>query len=224
MMNTAKTSQAINPASLVEMDAFSGPALRVECAYARDDNLLFGERIYRADAKLWLHGDLARIILKAAEIAEKSGYRLILYDGLRTVESQEKMLRTDRVKKNPQWLEEPRLLSPPGAGAHPRGMAIDLSLETAAGGLLDMGTPFDFLAASPTPEHNPAHRLHPQTSEVARNRALLDDFMRGASENLNMPLFFLPQEWWDYRLPAEIWQDYAPLHDRGLPPEMRMCG
>lgn len=223
MMKTAKILQAINPASLVEMNAFTGPALRVECAYARDDNLLFGERIYRADAKLWLHADLAGIVLKAAEMAQKSGYRLILYDGLRTVEAQEKMLRTDQVKKNPQWLEEPRLLSPPGAGAHPRGMAIDLSLETAAGALLDMGTPFDFLAASPAPEHNQAHRLHPQPSEIARNRALLDGFMRGASESLNIPLFFLPQEWWDYRLPTEIWQNYAPLHDRGLPPERRMC-
>ena len=51
-----------------------------------------------------------------------------------------------RVKDNLHWLEEPRLLSPPGAGGHLRGMAIDIGLEDAQGRLLDMGTVFDYLA------------------------------------------------------------------------------
>lgn len=214
----------ILPAALVDMDALAGPALRVECAYAREDNLLFGERIYRKNARVFLHEILARVVAGAAALAEKSGHRLVLYDGLRTVEAQEKMLRTRRVRENPQWLEEPRLLSPPGAGAHPRGMAIDLGLETAGGDMLDMGTPFDFLAADPAPEHNPAHRLHPALpAGPARNRALLDSFMLSAARALDTPLHPLPQEWWDYRLPAEIWQESPPLHDHDLPPEMRLC-
>lgn len=223
MMETAKTLHAINSADLVEMDAFAGPGLRVECAYARPDNLLFGERIYREDAKLWLHTNLARIVVKASELAEPKGYRLVLYDGLRTMEAQERMLRTRRVQENPQWLEEPRLLSPPGAGAHPRGMAIDVSLETAKGELLNMGTPFDFLAADPAPEHNPAHRHHAQPPEISANRSLLDGFMLKASEILNIRLLPLAQEWWDYRLSPNVYGAYAPLRDRDLPPAMRMC-
>ena len=37
------------------------------------------------------------------------------------------MGKTQIVKDNPDWLEEPnRMVSPPGNGAHPRGMAIDV--------------------------------------------------------------------------------------------------
>lgn len=216
----------ISPQSLVNMnkDARAG-ALRVDLAYARADNLLFGARIYRRDARLWLYKDLAEIVVSAAKTLSAQGFRLILHDGLRTVEAQQKMLETQRVRDNPHWLREPRLLSPPGAGGHPRGMAVDVSLETLDGKLLDMGTPFDFLAADPAPERNAAHREHPHLSEEARkNRARLTEAMVNAAQELHVPLLPLPQEWWDFRLPKEVYEAYAPLSDADLPPEMRMTG
>lgn len=218
-------SKKIKPYSLVAMDSFEADyPLRVDLAYAWPDNRLFGEAIYRNGARLWLYKDLAEIVLAAANLIQKRhGWRLVLYDGLRPVEAQKKMLQTARVKANPQWLEEPRLLSPPGAGAHPRGMAVDLSAENGKGLLIDMGTSFDFLADNPHPAGNPAHRDYPQLSETVRkNRAALETAMREAAEALNTPLLPLPQEWWDFRLPPDIYEQYAPLRDQDLPPQMRM--
>ena len=217
--------QLINPETLRSMNALSGRyPIKVDLVYARSDNLLFGEQIYRSTAELWLHEDLAAIVIEAAQRChDRTGYQFVLYDGLRTVDAQEKMLHTRRVQQNPHWLEEPRLLSPPGKGGHPRGMAIDIGLENQNGSLLDMGTPFDFLAHNPAPDANMAHRNYPGLSaQVASNRAILTDAMTHAARSLNLPLLPLPQEWWDFRLPADVYNQYAPLRDRDLPSPMRM--
>lgn len=210
----------LSPDDFVEL---TGPDLRVELAYAKPDNLLFGERIYHKNAKLWAHKNLARIVFKAAQKLRKQyGLTLIVYDCLRPVDAQEKMLQTKRVKDNPHWLEEPRLLSPPGKGAHPRGMAVDVGLEKN-GTLLDLGTPFDYLAADASPEKNAAHRLHPNLSaEAKQNRKILDEAMFGAAAELKLELIGLPQEWWDYRFPDSIYNQYAPISDDDLPSEMRL--
>jgi len=219
-----KTLQKIMPSDLIVMDEFvADGALRIELAYAQEDNLLFDERIYRKDARLWLHTALADIVVQAARLVKKQGFRLVLYDGLRTTDAQSRMLDTQAVKNNPHWLEEPRLLSPPGAGAHPRGMAIDCSLETLDGELLDMGTAFDFLSNDPSPEANPAHREHPHhAQDVMNNRGILDEAMIEAASLCDCELLLLAQEWWDFRLPPSIYEAYEPLSDGDLPPDIRM--
>jgi D-alanyl-D-alanine dipeptidase len=216
-------AQPIDPARLVPLDLFPDLPVRIELAYARPDNLLFGEMIYRPQARLWLHEDLAAIVLLAARDLQKNhGLNLVVYDGLRTIEAQTKMLETQRVQDNPHWLEEPRLLSPPGTGGHPRGMAVDVALE-GSNGLLDMGTAFDYLAENARPAHNPAHREHPGLSpEIRRNRDILTGAMVRAGENLKIPLLPLPEEWWDFRLPRSVYEQYEPLSDAALPPMMRM--
>ena len=215
-----KALQKINPADLVCLEKTQ--AMRIDLAYAQEDNLLFGERIYKKEAGLWLHKNLANVVKKAAESLFEQGFRMVLHDGLRTTDAQARMLETRAVKSNLHWLAEPRLLSPPGAGAHPRGMAIDCSIETPDGDLLDMGTPFDFLAEDPGPEANPAHRSHPDHSQqIMENRNLLTHAMLKTAEDNGVELLPLPQEWWDYRLPD--YEDYEPLSDAELPAEMRMC-
>lgn len=202
----------IDPKTLVAMDVYAKDApVMIDLAYARPDNLLFGERIYKPDARLWLHKDLAAIVVKAAkDIYNAHGLKCILFDGLRTTDAQERMLKTRRVQENPHWLEEPRLLSPPGAGAHPRGMAIDISIER-----LDMGTPFDDLT-------DKAHRKYPHAEAIHMNRALLEDAMMRAADDLNLELFALPQEWWDYRMPQSIYESFDPLSESDLPEEMHL--
>lgn len=217
--------KVIAPESLLCMNNYAEEyPLRIDLAYARADNLLFDERIYRPDAKLWLHTDLAAVVLLASKICyDQYRHRFVLYDGLRTLDAQKKMLETQRVRDNPHWLKEPRLLSPPGQGGHPRGMAIDISLEDESGNLLDMGTPFDFLAENPNPLHNPAHRQHPKVSKQAvRNRNILNLAMVDAAKALNTPLLLLPQEWWDFRVPPATYEQFEPLSDKDLPEEMRM--
>jgi D-alanyl-D-alanine dipeptidase len=209
--------EKINPADLVDMHSLHEEGLvRIELAYARGDNLLFGERIYRENARLWAHKALSVIIEGAARSLRKQGLRLVLYDGLRTTDAQALMLKTQVVRSNPHWLEEPRLLSPPGAGAHPRGMAIDCSLETLDGKLLDMGTPFDDLSPQ-------AHRDAQNISDATRkNREILTQAMMAAALEAGVKLLPLPQEWWDFRLPTAAYERYAPLGDADLPPDMRM--
>lgn len=211
-------------------DYEDGHPIRIELAYAQADNLLFGEVIYKDSAQFWLYEDLAETVLRAAQDVHAAyGYCMVLYDGLRTVEAQVKMLETQRVQDNPQWLQEPRLLSTAGAGGHPRGMAVDVSLETDGGELLDMGTNFDFLAEDSSPENNPAHREYKALSpDVIKNRNVLNNAILGASERLvnkeiiEMPIEVLPQEWWDFRAPREFYERFAPLSDDDLPEEMRM--
>ena len=213
--------QIIPASDLVDMSDQAN--IQINLAYAHDAPPNIFGKIYRDDARLWLHKLLAEIVQRAAGFAARDGFSLLLYDGLRTCDAQAAMGESAIVKANPGWMEEPRLLSPAGGGAHPRGMAIDLTLIDDAGAILDMGTDFDFLAENSAPEHNPAHRQHPYLSDQVRaNRARLDSYMMRASEETGTPLLLLPQEWWDFRLPAEIYEAYAPLSDSDLPDHMRM--
>ncbi|PCI98053.1 MAG: D-Ala-D-Ala dipeptidase [Alphaproteobacteria bacterium] len=216
------TRKIIQPQDLICMDDFVGThQYRVDLAYARNNNLLFGERIYRENAKLWLHESLANIVKNAATYCfENHNLRFILYDGLRTTDAQKAMMKTQRALDNPHWLEKPRLLSPPGAGGHPRAMAIDIGLETLCGELINMGTAFDYL--SEDPEKNPAHRDFSHSQGIMDNRKMLDNSMKQAAKSLNTPLHPLPEEWWDFRLPADIYEQYAPLSESELPTHMQL--
>jgi len=224
--NKKHMSKTIRPKDLVCMnDEAAQYHFRVEVAYARNDNLLFGEQIYRADATLWLYSDLAKIVCKAAlKFYKTHGLRFVLYDGLRTVEAQETMMNTRRAIENPHWMEPPRLLSIPGGGGHPRAMAVDIGIENEDRALLDMGCPFDFLADNANSTHNPAHREYEHSKEIKHNRGLLDNAMIEAAENLEVELFPLPEEWWDFRLPPSFYREYAPISENDLPEEAKIMG
>lgn len=220
--------QAIDPALLVPMDIFADAVpVRVDVAYTQDFPKSFCGVIYRPGARLWLHRDLAQVVVRAAALAGKAGLGVILYDGLRTTEAQGLMRETAVVRANPQWLEgDTRMLSPPGKGAHPRGMAIDLTLCAPDGTALDMGTDFDAMpegGAGPGPDTNRAHRETPHITDAQRaHREQLTRFMMDgalASAQFLMPL---AQEWWDYRLMPMVYDRYAPLSDADLPLQMRM--
>lgn len=211
---------------LIAMDTVANTApLRIDLVYAqpRHPENIFGLALYRPDARLWLHRDFAEIVIRAAGMCfAESGYVFVLKDGLRTVEAQALMQETDIVKANPHWTQEPnRLLSPPGKGGHPRGMAIDIVLETQDGVLVEMGTRFDHLTKDPA--MNPAKRGFEDISDEAkRNRQFLEDCMVKAAQALNRPMLPLPSEWWDFRFPGSYSEKYAPLSDRDLPEDMRM--
>lgn len=224
--NAGASGLKIVPSSdLVAMEPFAGDhPVRVDLVYAHAGHPenIFG-KIYRDEARLWLHRDLAAIVLKAGDTLKRErGWRLVLKDGLRTVEAQQFMQQAEIVRRNPHWLEGPdRLLSPPGQGAHPRAMAIDLVPETLEGLAVDMGTAFDFL--SENPQHNPAARaFRGLPAIILENRAALEAAMIGAARDLGLPLFPLPSEWWDFRFPADFYGQYAPLRDADLPEDMRM--
>jgi D-alanyl-D-alanine dipeptidase len=216
----------IAPADLVALDDFvQKHPVKIDLVYAQAkhrDNM-FGCALYRRAAKMWCHKEFAPIVLRAAELChQKSGYIFELKDCLRPVEAQAAMAETEIVRKNPQWLQEPgRLLSPPGKGGHPRGMAVDIILLTGNGDEVDMGTRFDYLTTDRN--NNPAARNYTKFSPaVLAHRQLLEDCMMAAAKEQGKPLLPLPQEWWDFRFPYDYSNTFEPIQDKLLPPEMRM--
>ena len=111
--------QHIPATDLIDMGAWAardGLPLRVDLVYAQINHPenIFGRALYRETARFWLHRDFAAIVADAAKIAyAQREWIFILKDGLRPVEAQAMMQDTAIVKANPQWLIEPRLLSPP---------------------------------------------------------------------------------------------------------------
>lgn len=214
------------PEDLVALDDYAARhPVKTDLVYAqpRHPDNMFKCAIYRADAKAWCHRELAPVILRAADICfQEHGYVFEIKDCLRPVEAQAMMAETDIVRANPQWLQEPgRLLSPPGKGGHPRGMAVDIVLLTKDGRQVDMGTPFDFLTADRA--SNPAARDYAGFSaEILENRKILESCMMRAALEQGRELLPLPQEWWDFRFPAAYYSLFAPVRDRELPPGMRM--
>ncbi len=216
--------KTIAPNNLICMNDFAERyTYRVELAYAQPDNLLFGEQIYHNNAQLWLHKYFARIIFSAAQYcSENYGHHFVLYDGLRTIEAQEAMIQTRRAQRNPHWTEPPRLLAVPGAGGHPRGMAIDIGLVSPNGEKIDMGTEFDHMAKLTGPEHNPAHRDAKHPKHIMKNREALNDSMQRSAVHHKTELILLSEEWWDFRLPREIYNQYTPISEQNLPEDMKL--
>lgn len=215
----------VTPEDLVPLEDYQAShPIRVDLVYAKPahrDNM-FGCGIYRPDARMLCHRKFLPVILTAAALCHaESGLFFEVKDCLRTVEAQAKMMQTDIVKANPQWLQEPRLLSPPGKGGHPRGMAVDIILLDANGEEVDMGTRFDHL--SPDPSANPAARAFTDLMpDVLERRHLLEDCMVQAAAQHRLPLLPLPQEWWDFRFPRDFYELYAPVEDEAMPAAMRM--
>jgi zinc D-Ala-D-Ala dipeptidase len=214
-------TKTIDPLTLIPMDMIAARAgFKIDLVYAdaaHPENI-FKTALYHPDALLWLHQDMARIVCKVAQrLTQDHKWILILKDGLRPVEAQEKMMQTPIVKANPQWTQgDNRLLSPSGGGAHPRGMAIDVSVEDINGNPIDMGTPFDGMS------EKSARAYQGFSPIILENRRILEQAFLTAAQDLNLPLLPLPSEWWDFRLGAEVYKPYAPLKDSDLPPWAQM--
>lgn len=179
---------------------------------------IFREAVYRADAPFILHKDLAKITLTAAAIVhQRHGWTLVLKDGLRTIEAQERLALTPVARAHPEWMREPgRLLSPPGAGAHPRGMAVDVSVLDGHGQPVDMGTTFDTMTAQS------ARSYTGFAASILKNRRTLETGFTDAAALHGMEIFPLPSEWWDFRFTRDHYGRFAPLSDADLPPHLRM--
>ncbi len=198
-----------------------GEPFLIDIVYAKAQHSenIFGCALYHENARLVLHRDMARIILLCARtLKEKYSWTLILKDGLRPVEAQARMMETDIVRRNPHWLEGPRrMLSSPGIGAHPRGMAIDVSAIDSTGQPVDMGTVFDEMTEQSARDYTgfPA--------QITENRERLQNAFTETAAKLGLPMLPLPSEWWDFRFPADYSNGFAPLSDSDLPDDLKIC-
>ncbi|WP_311515422.1 D-alanyl-D-alanine dipeptidase [Oligella urethralis] len=184
-MSTACTIQQNQPhhrslaPALVEItEAEFG--VKLELVYATRNNLT-NERIYQ-DAVCAIHRDVAPLVKKAAEHAQRAGYTLLIYDGYRPPAAQAKLW---------QALPDPMYIVPPEIGSnHSRGTAIDVTLiDNQSGQVLDMGTGFDDMS------HRSHHDVAELSLEVQRNRLILLAIM------LHAGFKEIESEWWHYELP-----------------------
>jgi D-alanyl-D-alanine dipeptidase len=218
--NGERKPEAVDPRTLVAMDLFPSEPIEIDLVYAdagHPENI-FETAAYHGAARLSLHQDLAGVVLHAARKLQRArGWTLILKDGLRPVEAQQTLINTDIVRTNPHWLEEPRLLSSPGQGAHPRGMAIDVSVRDSTGEPVNMGTAFDAMV----PES--ARSYQGFGADILANRKALEEAFVQAGAARGVPILPLPSEWWDFRIPSAVHGIYAPIFDADLPAPLRLC-
>lgn len=150
----------------------------ITLAYATSQNFT-GEPVYQ-NAVCYLHTEAAAALSRAIKTASNLGYRLRIYDAFRPSEAQWVLWNHT---PDPDFLADPRRGSP-----HSRGVAIDLTLTTPGGELLDMGTGFDAF----TPK---SHHGNKDISKTAQqNRLILLGIMTQAGWD------FYRNEWWHYQL------------------------
>lgn len=154
------------------------PALRVELAYATEDNFT-GTPIYDfADG--YLRFGTVKKLMNAAESLAAQGYGLVIWDAYRPVYAQEQLW---------EICPDPTYVSRPGTGtqSHCRGIAVDVTLyELTSGDLLEMPTGFDDFSALADRDYSDC------AADAARNAAVLEEAMAASG--------FKPYraEWWHF--------------------------
>lgn len=150
-------------------------------------------KVYCEGAPVLLHPALADIVVDAAiDLNSRHGWRIRLYDGLRTVDS----ARTMYDNADPKWLAD-GLLAAPGESAHNRALAADFSVMDAEGREFERFDNLDMSVNHRDYAGQPPYRLE---TERAMQRAAIAH---------GVALAPLAKEYWDYRVPgseADLWR------------------
>lgn len=177
-----------------------------ELTDVRDHGLRVSE--FRADDSgdfALVRAGLAARLLQAAELLPR-GSRLLLIEGYRPPALQRRYFEDylsslreaspDRDEEHLRMLAS-RYVSPPEIAPHSAGAAIDLTLCSADGTELDLGTPVN---ATPEQSAGACYTGHPSvTGEARRNRAALSEALRAAG------LVNYPTEWWHWSYGDRYW-------------------
>ncbi|GES29340.1 D-alanyl-D-alanine dipeptidase [Streptomyces angustmyceticus] len=149
-------------------------------------------------------GVLRRLL--AAQEALPDGLRLQLVEGYRPPELQRRYFEEyadDLRAAHPGWeagrihRAASRYVSPPGIAPHSAGGAVDVTLVTAQGVEVDMGTPVN---ASPEESDGACYTAAPGLTPAARaNRRVLNAALHSAG------LVNYPTEWWHWSYGDRYW-------------------
>ncbi|QBA63844.1 M15 family metallopeptidase [Muriicola soli] len=149
-----------------------------ELRYATTNNFL-KTKVYDCPECYTRKKTAVALIAANKELAER-GYRIRFFDCYRPNSVQYKMWE---IYPNPQYVA-----NPDKGSIHNRGGAVDITLETLDGKVLDMGTDFDYFG------REAHHDYLEMTEEVLRNRTLL----KGVMEKNGF--WSVRTEWWHYNL------------------------
>lgn len=154
------------------------PTVREELAYATEHNFT-GQRIYDFTEGFLRYGTVKKLAPVCEELAEY-GLGLILWDGFRPLEAQEKLWEA---------CPDPNYVSPPGTGnrSHCRGNTVDISLyDLQTGEEIPMPTGFDDFSLLADRDYSDC------APEAAENARLLETVM----EKYGFKPYF--KEWWHF--------------------------
>jgi len=207
--------------TLIPFDIFlNDEPIKLDLVYKNADHPrnIFKTALYHQNAQCWAQKETAAVTILAARLLKKQhNWSLQIKDCLRTSEAQAAMQETDIVKANPHWQVSPnRLLAPPGKGAHPRAMAVDVCALYSDGSQINMGTPFDWIEPDSARSYTDFHQ------DILDNRQKLEKAFVESARILKQDFIPYPDEWWDYRFTQDIYNQYEAQEDKNLPPQMQM--
>jgi D-alanyl-D-alanine dipeptidase len=174
--NVLDTFDSLSDSNLVRINLDSLGIIN-ELKYATEDNFL-KQKIYPC-AECYLRAEVARALLKINAEANLLGYKLVVYDCYRPFSAQVKMFS---IIPDDRYVADPKK----GASNHNKGIALDISIASKEGELLEMGSEFDEFSAK-------SHVDYTKISKTAKkNRVTL--------KNLMVKGGFLPyeNEWWHF--------------------------
>jgi len=189
LISLCLTAAPTAPEPLVDVTTVV-PDLVVDLRYATSDNFM-KKQVYPSDARCLLLDRSAKQLGQAATTLRAQGLRLKVYDCYRPHSVQYELWK---IMPKPGYVADPR----PGSN-HNRGGAVDLTLVSTDGGVIEMPSGYDFFGPA---AH---HSFTGASSEALRNRARLLTAMEAAGFKKN------PMEWWHYDLPGAA---RYPLRDQ----------
>ncbi|WP_372944471.1 M15 family metallopeptidase [Muriicola sp.] len=175
--NLSPPLESLEDTTFVRLADYS-PEFAYDLRYATEDNFL-RTQVYDC-AECYTRKKTAIALISANKEFMEKGYRIRFFDCYRPNSVQYKMWE---IYPNPQYVA-----NPVKGSIHNRGGAVDITLESLEGKVLDMGTDFDFFGRE-------AHHDHLDLPpEVLENRALL----KGVMEKHGF--WSVRTEWWHYNL------------------------
>lgn len=184
----------------VYLDEYA-PELLTDAKYAGADNFL-GRPVCGYDApRVCCALPVAMALKRAERLLKPHALRLLIWDSYRPQRAVDDFLRwaadeADQCRKAWHYprvdkCDLVRLGYIAARSGHSRGCAVDLTLATASGAPLDMGTGFDFM------DERSHHGAAGITETAGANRALLRDMMA------TVGLLPIEEEWWHYFIDPE---------------------
>ena len=178
-------------AGLVDIQTMDASIL-VDLKYTTTDNFV-KQDVYGCITRCFLQKLAADKLVRASQYLQKNhaNLRLLVYDGARSRSVQWKFWKA--MSHLPPNQREDYVANPTQGSIHNYGCAVDLTLATADGKPLDMGTIFDFFGELAYPRHE-ARLLKSGklTKTQVENRRILREAMRKGG--------FTPieTEWWHF--------------------------
>ncbi len=167
-------------------------SLLVLLKYSTTDNFMKKD-VYDCITHCFMQKKAAEMLVKAHAMLKKKhpNYRLLVYDGGRPASIQKILWHT--LTQYPPKERQKYVANPAEGSIHNYGCAVDLTVATAQGVPLDMGTPYDYFGELAYPKYEKRFLKQGKlTAKQVANRQILRSVMQQAGF---MPIDF---EWWHF--------------------------